>query len=173
MSDSTQNTLKMNDAGLLVARIALGLAMAGHGVQKLFGWFGGFGLEGTAEFFETLGFNPGTLFAVAAGGSELVGGVLQYQEEFNDQGLQAYSEGYQQAQFGRTAHELFSRLNRLPVCSDVSVCNKHDATHQCHEQGPTGQQRINFCFYFHSKPLSHKLNGLRAYRLKMLVFHEF
>lgn len=76
MSDSTENTLKMNDAGLLVARIALGLAMAGHGLQKLFGWFGGFGLEGTAGFFETLGFNPGTLFAVAAGGSELVGGVL-------------------------------------------------------------------------------------------------
>lgn len=76
MTDGVRNTLRMNDLGLLVVRGALGLAMAAHGAQKLFGWFGGFGLEGTAGFFETLGFQPGILFAAAAGTGELVGGLL-------------------------------------------------------------------------------------------------
>lgn len=76
MTDGVRNTLRMNDLGLLVVRGALGLAMAAHGAQKLFGWFGGFGLEGTAGFFETLGFQPGIVFAAAAGTGELVGGLL-------------------------------------------------------------------------------------------------
>src|SRR6266576_739366 len=49
------------DLGLLSARIVLGLLMAGHGAQKLFGWFGGYGLAGTSGFFENLGFKPGRL----------------------------------------------------------------------------------------------------------------
>ena len=65
----------MNE-GLLVARVALGLLMAAHGAQKLFGWFGGYGLNGTGGFFDTLGFRPGRLFAGAAGVSELAGGLL-------------------------------------------------------------------------------------------------
>ena len=49
------------DAGLLLARLTLGILMAAHGSQKLFGWFGGYGLEGTGGFFEGLGFRPGRL----------------------------------------------------------------------------------------------------------------
>lgn len=61
---------------LLFVRLVFGLAFAAHGAQKLFGWFGGYGLAGTGGFFETLGFKPGRLFAAAAGLSELVGGLL-------------------------------------------------------------------------------------------------
>jgi putative oxidoreductase len=64
------------DAGLLIVRIVLGTLMAAHGAQKLFGWFGGFGLAGTAGFFETLGFRPGRFFALTASTAELVGGLL-------------------------------------------------------------------------------------------------
>jgi putative oxidoreductase len=64
------------DAGLLLARLTLGVLMAAHGSQKLFGWFGGYGLEGTGGFLEGLGFRPGRLFAAAAAVSEVGGGVL-------------------------------------------------------------------------------------------------
>ena len=64
------------DAGLLLARVVLGLLMAAHGSQKLFGWFGGYGLAGTGGFFESLGFRPGRLFAAAAGFTETAGGLL-------------------------------------------------------------------------------------------------
>jgi len=64
------------DTGLLLARVVLGLLMAAHGAQKLFGWFGGYGLAGTGGFFESLGFRPGRLFAAAAGSTELIGGLL-------------------------------------------------------------------------------------------------
>jgi putative oxidoreductase len=64
------------DAGLLLARMVLGLLMAAHGTQKLFGWFGGYGLAGTGGFFESLGFRPGKLFAAAAGATEITGGLL-------------------------------------------------------------------------------------------------
>ena len=62
--------------GLLFARLVFGLAMAGHGAQKLFGWFGGYGIAGTGGFFENLGFRPGRLFALLAGLSEFGGGML-------------------------------------------------------------------------------------------------
>jgi putative oxidoreductase len=64
------------ETGLLIARVVFGLLMAAHGAQKLFGWFGGYGLAGTAGFFEQLGFRPGKLFAGAAAGTELVAGLL-------------------------------------------------------------------------------------------------
>jgi putative oxidoreductase len=64
------------DLGLLIARMVFGLLMAAHGTQKVFGWFGGYGLAGTGGFFESLGFRPGRLFAAAAGGTELVAGLL-------------------------------------------------------------------------------------------------
>jgi len=64
------------DSGLLLARVVFGLLMAAHGSQKVFGWFGGYGLAGTGGFFESLGFRPGKLFAAAAGGTELVAGLL-------------------------------------------------------------------------------------------------
>jgi putative oxidoreductase len=62
--------------GLLIARLIVGLAMAGHGAQKLFGWFGGYGPVGTGGFFAQLGWRPGIVFAVAAGLAEFGGGVL-------------------------------------------------------------------------------------------------
>lgn len=64
------------DLGILLLRVLLGTAIAAHGAQKVFGWFGGYGLNGTGGFFESLGFRPGVLFAAAAGLSELAGGVL-------------------------------------------------------------------------------------------------
>ena len=64
------------DAGLLLGRVVLGLLMAAHGSQKVFGWFGGYGLAGTGGFFESLGFRPGRLFAAAAGGTEVAAGLL-------------------------------------------------------------------------------------------------
>ena len=62
--------------GLLIARLVLGLLMAAHGAQKLFGWFGGHGLAGTGGFFESIGFRPGRLFATAAALGELASGLL-------------------------------------------------------------------------------------------------
>ena len=64
------------DTGLIVARFVLGPLIAAHGAQKLFGWFGGYGIAGTGGFFESLGFRPGRLFATAAGLSEFAGGLL-------------------------------------------------------------------------------------------------
>ncbi len=64
------------NAGLLLVRLILGAALAAHGSQKLFGWFGGHGLAGTGGFMESLGFRPGKTFALAAGLGELVGGLL-------------------------------------------------------------------------------------------------
>ncbi|HEX3550989.1 MAG TPA: DoxX family protein [Candidatus Elarobacter sp.] len=64
------------DIALLIVRLIVGLAFAAHGSQKLFGWFGGYGLAGTGGFFESIGFKPGKLFAGAAGTAELVGGLL-------------------------------------------------------------------------------------------------
>jgi putative oxidoreductase len=64
------------DAGLLLARVTIGLLMAAHGSQKLFGWFGGHGLAGTAGFFEALGFRPGRPFATAAALGETGSGLL-------------------------------------------------------------------------------------------------
>jgi len=64
------------DSGLLIARLALGVLIAAHGAQKLFGWFGGYGIAGTGAFFESLGFRPGKVFAAAAALGEFGGGVL-------------------------------------------------------------------------------------------------
>lgn len=62
--------------GLLLARLVIGPLMAAHGAQKLLGWFGGYGLRGTGEFFTQLGFRPGRGFALAASLGEVTGGVL-------------------------------------------------------------------------------------------------
>jgi putative oxidoreductase len=64
------------DLGLLVLRLVVGLTLATHGAQKLFGWFGGYGLAGTGGFMEQLGFRPGRRAALMAGLSETVGGLL-------------------------------------------------------------------------------------------------
>ena len=62
--------------GLLILRLVVGLTLAAHGAQKLFGWFGGYGLTGTGGFLEQLGFVPGKRHALAAGLAELSGGLL-------------------------------------------------------------------------------------------------
>ena len=64
------------DTTLLIIRLIFGLAIAGHGSQKLFGWFGGYGIKTTGGVFVTIGFRPGVPFAIAAGLSELGGGIL-------------------------------------------------------------------------------------------------
>jgi putative oxidoreductase len=61
---------------MLIVRLIIGLGLAVHGCQKLFGWFGGYGLSGTGGFFESLGFRPGKLFALMAGLGETAGGLL-------------------------------------------------------------------------------------------------
>ena len=67
---------QMLGTGLLVARLVFGLLIAAHGAQKLFGWFGGYGLNATGEFFVQLGFPPGRLFATEAALGECGGGLL-------------------------------------------------------------------------------------------------
>lgn len=56
-------------------RIPVGIIFAAHGAQKLFGWFGGLGLQGTAGWLESIGLAPGTLMALLAGGAEFFGGL--------------------------------------------------------------------------------------------------
>jgi putative oxidoreductase len=64
------------DLAFLGARVLIGLLMAAHGAQKLFGWFGGHGLKGTSQFFAQLGFQPARLFATAAALGEFSSGLL-------------------------------------------------------------------------------------------------
>jgi putative oxidoreductase len=66
----------MRDIGLLILRLTMGGLLAGHGSQKLFGWFSGPGLKGTAGWLESLGLKPGTPWATVASASEFGGGTL-------------------------------------------------------------------------------------------------
>jgi putative oxidoreductase len=62
--------------GRLLLRLTIGATFFVHGTQKLFGWFGGYGPDGTGQFFESLGLRPGRRNAIAAGATEAGGGVL-------------------------------------------------------------------------------------------------
>lgn len=64
------------DVGLLILRIVVGAFFVGHGSQKLFGWFGGHGIQGTGQFFESMGFPSGKRQAFLAGLLEAGGGLL-------------------------------------------------------------------------------------------------
>jgi len=66
----------MGSLGLLVIRLVIGLTFAAHGTQKVLGWFGGYGIEGTAGFFESIGLKPGKTLAVLAGAGELLSGLF-------------------------------------------------------------------------------------------------
>ncbi|MFT4790351.1 MAG: putative oxidoreductase [Paraglaciecola sp.] len=72
------NALIATKLGLdtLPLRVGAGVIFTAHGAQKLFGWFGGYGLEGTAGWMESIGLAPGTLMAALAGGAEFFGGLL-------------------------------------------------------------------------------------------------
>ena len=75
---SLLNTVINSKAGLdtVPVRIGAGVIFAAHGAQKLFGWFGGYGLEGTAGWMASIGLEPGMLMAALAGSAELFGGLL-------------------------------------------------------------------------------------------------
>jgi putative oxidoreductase len=79
-------TSKVNETAPMIVRVAQGSLMAGHGAQKLFGSFGGPGLEGTSGFMEMLGIRPGRPWAYLAGLSEFGGGVLTALGLFNPLG---------------------------------------------------------------------------------------
>jgi putative oxidoreductase len=64
------------DLALFALHFLVGALFFAHGAQKLFGWFGGYGIDGTAGFMDSLGMRPARLHAVAAGLAETVGGIL-------------------------------------------------------------------------------------------------
>ena len=64
------------DLGRLLVRLTIGGTFFVHGTQKLFGWFGGYGPEGTGQFFESLGLRPGRRNAMVAGSTEAGCGIL-------------------------------------------------------------------------------------------------
>ncbi|MFI9048101.1 DoxX family protein [Streptomyces sp. NPDC053427] len=70
-----RSSVSAGDCGLFFLRITFGLIMAGHGAQKLFGWFGGGGLSETGKGFAALGYRPGNVYAVIGGASEFLGGL--------------------------------------------------------------------------------------------------
>ena len=59
----------------LALRLPAGIIFAAHGAQKLFGWFGGYGLEGTGKWMDSIGLSPGLLMTALAGGAEFFGGL--------------------------------------------------------------------------------------------------
>ncbi|WP_274653051.1 DoxX family protein [Paenibacillus humicola] len=62
--------------GLLIIRVILGILFIGHGAQKLFGWFGGYGLKGTGGWFDSINVKPGVMAAFVVGLFEMAGGLL-------------------------------------------------------------------------------------------------
>jgi putative oxidoreductase len=60
----------------LAIRLGAGIIFTAHGAQKLFGWFGGYGLEGTAGWMDSIGLGPGLLMATLAGSAEFFGGLF-------------------------------------------------------------------------------------------------
>lgn len=64
------------DLGLLIIRVVFGLIMIGHGAQKLFGWFGGPGLQQASGFVGSRGFSPAKFWTFTGSASETLGGAL-------------------------------------------------------------------------------------------------
>lgn len=71
-------TLLTSEAGYgaLALRIPVGIIFMAYGAQKLFGWFGGYGLEGTGQWMASIGLGPGVLMALLAGSAEFFGGLF-------------------------------------------------------------------------------------------------
>ena len=73
---NARRLLATEGAGAALAlRVPVGLIFAAHGAQKLFGWFGGYGLAGTGQFFDSIGLHPGVVLALLAGAAEFFGGL--------------------------------------------------------------------------------------------------
>ncbi|QKX15545.1 DoxX family protein [Microbulbifer sp. YPW1] len=77
MNKQMINKVLNSNAGLgaLALRVPVGIILAAHGAQKLFGWFGGYGLEGTGQWMASIGLAPGYLMALLAGSAEFFGGL--------------------------------------------------------------------------------------------------
>ena len=77
MSQTLIQKIASTNAGLaaLALRIPVGIIFIAHGAQKLFGWFGGYGLSGTAQWMESIGLGPGYVMATLAGSAEFFGGL--------------------------------------------------------------------------------------------------
>jgi putative oxidoreductase len=77
MSTTTLQRVLATDSswGQLALRVPIGIVFAAHGAQKLFGWFGGYGLSGTGEYMASIGLEPGYLMALLAGSAEFFGGL--------------------------------------------------------------------------------------------------
>ncbi|MCK8131229.1 DoxX family protein [Pseudoalteromonas sp. 2CM28B] len=71
------HSLLSSNAGMaaLILRVPVGLILAAHGAQKLFAWFGGYGLEGTGQWMASIGLEPGYWLAMMAGSAEFFGGI--------------------------------------------------------------------------------------------------
>ena len=76
MSTITKVFATNNSYSALALRLPLGIIFAAHGAQKLFGWFGGYGLEGTGQWMESIGLEPGVLLAALSGSAEFFGGLF-------------------------------------------------------------------------------------------------
>ncbi len=77
MKNEFLHKLLKTDSNLaaLILRVPLGLVLFAHGGQKLFGWFGGYGLQGTGQWFASIGLEPGVLMALLSGSIEFFGGL--------------------------------------------------------------------------------------------------
>ncbi|WP_407330625.1 DoxX family protein [Enterovibrio sp. 27052020O] len=78
MSKDLVNKVLRSNAGFapLALRVPVGIIFMAHGAQKLFGWFGGYGLEGTGQWMASIGLAPGYLMALMAGSGEFFGGLF-------------------------------------------------------------------------------------------------
>ena len=77
MATSIVQKILTSNAGIaaLALRVPVGIIFAAHGAQKLFGWFGGYGLEGTGGWMDSIGLSPGIVMAFLAGSAEFFGGI--------------------------------------------------------------------------------------------------
>ncbi|WP_258808138.1 DoxX family protein [Pseudidiomarina sp. CB1] len=77
MNTAKLHTLLNSNAGIgaFFLRVPVGIILTAHGAQKLFGWFGGYGLEGTGQWMASIGLAPGFLMALLAGAAEFFGGL--------------------------------------------------------------------------------------------------
>ncbi|WP_426416437.1 DoxX family protein [Aestuariirhabdus sp. LZHN29] len=77
MNKTLFHRILSSNAGIaaLILRIPVGIILIAHGAQKLFGAFGGYGLEGTGQWMASIGLEPGYLMALMAGSAEFFGGI--------------------------------------------------------------------------------------------------